>query len=282
MTDVKNLETQVADDDEISLIDFAIALGEEKKILFAVPVLTTSIAIVLSLLMTPIFTAKTVMLPPQQQQSAAASALASLGGLGGLAGAVAGMKSPDEQYIALMQSESMQRAIIQSLNLQERYNKKVVFETRDQLKARVKIISDKKTGLITIEADDEDPEFAAKLANTHVDELRSLMGKLALTDAQQRRVFFEQQLAKTQEELARAESDFRWAKEKSGMQVTAVIAEGSVRASAEMRGQIAAKEVQLAAMSNFATPQNPELQRLAGELSALRSQLKKLEQGGGR
>jgi len=48
-----------------------------------------------------------------------------------------------------------------------------------------------------------------------------------------------------------------------------------------MRGQIAAKEVQLAAMSNFATPQNPDVQRMAGELSALRSQLKKLEQGSG-
>jgi uncharacterized protein involved in exopolysaccharide biosynthesis len=65
------------------------------------------------------------------------------------------------------------------------------------------------------------------------------------------------------------------------MQVTAVIAEGSVRASAEMRGQIAAKEVQMQAMSRFATPQNPEVQRLGSELGALRSQLAKIEQGSG-
>ena len=68
-----------AEDDEISLIDLAIALGEEKKTLFMVPAITTTLAIVVSLLMTPIFTAKTVMMPPQQQQSGAASALASLG-----------------------------------------------------------------------------------------------------------------------------------------------------------------------------------------------------------
>ena len=269
------------DEDEISLIDLAIALGEEKKTLFAVPAITTTLAIVVSLLMTPIFTAKTVMMPPQQQQSGAASALASLGALAGLAGAAAGVKSPDEMYISFMQSESLQRAVIEKLDLQERYQKKTIFETREALKGVVKIAADKKAGLITIEADDKDPEFAAKLANIHVEELRNLMGKLAVTDAQQRRVFFEQQIAKTQEELAQAEASFRAAKEKSGMQVTAVIAEGSVRASAEMRGQIAAKEVQMQAMSRFATPQNPDLQRLGSELGALRSQLAKIEQGSG-
>jgi tyrosine-protein kinase Etk/Wzc len=270
-----------AEEDEISLIDLAIALGEEKKTLFAVPAITTTLAIVVSLLMTPIFTAKTVMMPPQQQQSGAASALASLGALAGLAGGAAGIKSPDEMYIAFMQGESLQNAVIKKLGLQERYEKKTLFETREHLKQAIKIASDKKSGLITIEADDKDPEFAAKLANTHVEELRTLMGRLAVTDAQQRRVFFEQAIAKNQTELADAEANFRAAKEKSGMQVTAVIAETAVKAGAEMRGQIAAKEVQLAAMSNFATPQNPDVQRIAGELSALRSQLKKLEQGSG-
>ena len=270
-----------AEDDEISLIDLAIALGEEKKTLFMVPAITTTLAIVVSLLMTPIFTAKTVMMPPQQQQIGAASALASLGALAGLAGGAAGIKSPDEMYIAFMQSETLQNAVIKRLNLQERYEAKTMTDARNAIKGAVKISADKKSGLIMVEADDKDPEFAAKLANTYVEELRTLMGRLAVTDAQQRRVFFEQAIAKTQAELAEAEANFRSAKEKSGMQVTAVIAETSVKAGAEMRAQIAGKEVQLAAMSNFATPQNPELQRLAGELAALRSQLKKLEQGSG-
>ncbi len=269
------------DEDEISLLDLAIALGEEKKTLFGIPAITTTLAIVVSLLMTPIFTAKTVMMPPQQQQSGAASALASLGALAGLAGAAAGVKSPDEMYIAFMQSETFQNAVIKKLDLQERYKAKTMVDTRAALKGAVKIAADKKAGLITIEADDKEPEFAAKLANTYVEELRNLMGKLAVTDAQQRRVFFEQQIAKTQEELAQAEANFRAAKEKSGMQVTAVIAEGSVRASAEMRGQIAAKEVQMQAMSRFATSQNPDVQRLGSELGALRSQLVKIEQGSG-
>jgi uncharacterized protein involved in exopolysaccharide biosynthesis len=94
-------------------------------------------------------------------------------------------------------------------------------------------------------------------------------------------VFYEQQMLKTQEALAQAEAEFRAAKESSGMQVTAVIAEAGVKASAELRAQIAAREVQLQALSRFATPQNPDLQRISSELAAMRAQLAKQEQGSG-
>jgi tyrosine-protein kinase Etk/Wzc len=54
-----------------------------------------------------------------------------------------------------------------------------------------------------------------------------------------------------------------------------------VRASAELRGQIAAREVQMQAMGSFATSQNPDMQRIGSELAAMRAQLAKLEQGSG-
>lgn len=269
------------DEDEISLIDLATALGEEKATLFAIPLLTTLVAVVVSLLMTPIFTAKTVVMPPQQQQSGAAAALASLGGLAGLAGAAGAIKSPDEMYVAFLGSEGMQNRIIAEMKLQERYEAKTLSDTRKALKEQMRISSDKKSGLLSIEADDKDPAFAAELANRHVVELRAMLGRLAVTEAQQRRQFYEQQIQQTQDKLSLAEVAFRAAKEKSGMQVTSVLAETGVRASAELRGQIAAREVQLQAMSRFATAQNPDTQRIASELSALRAQLNKAEQGSG-
>ena len=277
----QNSNSSNGDDDEISLIDLAIALGEEKKTLFAVPLFTTSVAIVVSLIMTPVFTAKTLMMPPQQQQSSAASALASLGALAGLAGGAAGVKSPDEMYTAFMESESLQNSIIKKMNLQTRYEAKTLTDTRAGLKGAVKITSDKKSGLISIEATDKDPVFAAQLANLYIDELHNLLGRLAVTDAQQRRVFYEDQIKKTQADLVNAESRFRLANEKSGMQMTSILAETSLRANAEMRGQIAAKEVQLQAMSRFETTQNPDVQKLTSEMSALRQQLSKLESGSG-
>ena len=281
MNDTTTPSVPAQDEDEISLLDLATALGEEKATLFAIPLLTTLVAVGVSLLMTPIFTAKTVVMPPQQQQSGAAAALASLGGLAGLAGAAGGIKSPDEMYVALLGSNNLQNRLIADLKLQERYEAKTLTDTRAALKAQVRFSADKKSGLLNIEADDKDPAFAAELANRHVAELRTMLGRLAVTEAQQRRVFYEQQIQQTQDKLALAEVAFRAAKEKSGMQVTSVLAETGVRASAELRGQIASREVQLQAMSRFATAQNPETQRIASELAALRSQLNKTEQGSG-
>ena len=269
------------DEDEISLLDLLIALGEEKLTLLMTPLLTALTAVAAVLWMTPTFTAKTVIMPPQQSQSAASSALASLGALAGLAGGAAGIKTPDEMYIAFMQSDSLQNSIIQKLQLQERYEAKTLMDTRAALKNSVKVTSDKKSGLLTLEAEDKDPVFAAQLANLYVDELRSLLSKLAVTEAQQRRVFYDQEIKKVQQELGNSESIFRDAKQKSGMQVTAVLAESGVRASAELRAQIASREVQLQALSRFATPQNPDMQKISSELSAMRAQLKKLEQGEG-
>ena len=180
-----------------------------------------------------------------------------------------------------MESESLQNSIIKKMNLQTRYEAKTLTDTRAGLKGAVKITSDKKSGLISIEATDKDPVFAAQLANLYIDELHNLLGRLAVTDAQQRRVFYEDQIKKTQADLVNAESRFRLANEKSGMQMTSILAETSLRANAEMRGQIAAKEVQLQAMSRFETTQNPDVQKLTSEMSALRQQLSKLESGSG-
>ena len=284
MNDTHTISSAPApDEDEISVLDLATALGEEKATLFAIPLITTLVAVVVSLQMTPVFTAKTVVMPPQQQQGGAAAALASLGGLAGLAGlgGGGGLKSQDEMYVAFLSSESLQNRIIADLKLQERYAAKTLSATRNFLKGQVRITSDKKSGLLNIEADDKDPTFAAELANFHVQALHGMLGRLAVTEAQQRRQFYEQQIHQTQDKLSLAEVAFRAAKEKSGMQVTTVLAETGVRASAEMRSQIAVREVQLQAMSRFATAQNPETQRIASELAALRSQLNKAEQGSG-
>ena len=275
-----NDSTPLPEDNEISLIDLATALGEEKQTLFGIPAITTTLAIVYALLAPPIYSAKTVILPPQQQQSTAASMLASMGALAGIAGAASGIKSPDEMYIAFFKSQSLQDDLITRLNLKTHYESESQDNARKSLEGAAKISSDKKSGLISIEIEDKDPKFAAALANAHVEALSRMLGKLAVTEAQQRRMFFEDQIHKTQIALNVADSNFRNLSAKGGLPVTDVLAQVSITDSATLRGQIAAKEVELSALRQFATTQNPDMQRIASELAALRGQLSQLESGG--
>lgn len=276
-----NQANMMVEDDEISLLEIATAIGEEKKTILGFTGAGAAIGLAIALLTTPMFTANTVILPPQQQASAASAMLSQLGGLASLAGGAAGIKSPDEQYVAFLKSARLQSELIAQYRLKERYEEDSLEDTRKVLAKRVMVASDKKTGLITISVDDEDPKFAALLANAHVPALSRMMGSLALSEAQQRRVFFEKQLEKTQNDLNSAEIGFRQDQQRGGIVATEALAETSVKAGAALRAQIAQKEVQLQALRSFATDQNPDLQRAASELGALRGQLRQLEQGGG-
>lgn len=268
------------DDDEISLVELATTLGEEKKLVFGLPFVVGIVAIVVSLFLTPIFTAKTTLLPPQNGGgSGAAAALASLGGLAGLAGISTGGTTADT-VIAMLQSRSAKDKIIDQFNLVEYHEAKLREDVYATLDAVVRVSSDKKSNLITIEVDDKDPELAAKMANAYYEVLKSLMTRVAVTEAQQRRQFFEDQFAKAKEELSNAEVKLKETQERTGLVELKSQAEATIEAVARLRAEIAQREVQLSAMRTFATPENSDYRRVVAELNGLRAELKKLDKGG--
>ena len=273
------------DDDEgpsVSLAELMQWLGEGKRLILVVTGLAALAAIGVALWLPPIFTARATLLPPQtQQQGGSAAALAALGALGGVGGSLAA-KSPDELYVALLRSDSVQRALALRFDLMKRYQQDSYEALRKALPAYIRISSDKKSGMISVEVDDLEPKFAADLANAHAGEITKVLARLAVSEAQLRRVFFEKQLKDTKEALIAAEQDLRRVQEKSGVIALDKQAEALIGGAAFVRGQISEREVQLKVLRGSATDQNPDVIRLAAELRALRSELARMEstQGG--
>ena len=78
----------------VSLTDILTWLGERKALIGAVTGGVAVVSVVVALLLTPIFTARTTFLAPgSQQQGGSAAALAALGSLGALAGGIAAINS---------------------------------------------------------------------------------------------------------------------------------------------------------------------------------------------
>jgi uncharacterized protein involved in exopolysaccharide biosynthesis len=203
--------------------------------------------------------------------------LAQLGSLASLAGgAVSGVKNPNDLYVGMLKSRTVADNLIQRFDLNKRYEQKFQSETRRRLAAATMIVSGK-DGIITVEVDDKDPKRAADLANGYVDELFKLTKVLAVTEASQRRLFFERQLEQAKENLARAEASTRLALEKGGL----VLVEGQGRVMAEtsarLRAEITVKEIQIGAMRTFASEQNPELQRTQQQMEVLKRELARTE-----
>ena len=267
---------------QISLVDLAVALGEEKKILFGVPLVITIAAIFYSLSLPVLFTARTVVLPPQQQQGSTLGAIASLGAMIGVGGGLGGTaKSQEEMYLGLLRSETLGNAVVARLDLVKKYEARNAEAARLILLGSTKFTSEKGTGFLLIEADNADPAFAAVLANTHVSELHNMLGRIAVTEAQQRRMFLETALGVTKTKLAEAEVTLRSLQGSSGVLSVEALAKGAIQTATELRAQIAQREVRLSSLLSYSTPQNLEVQRNRTEIASLRSQLAKIEEGGG-
>ena len=115
------------------------------------------------------------------------------------------------------------------------------------------------------------------MANAYIEELKKLTKVLAVTEASQRRLFFEQQLLQAKDSLTAAEVAARQGLQKGGIAQVDAQGRSMIEVTARLRAQISAKEVQLGAMRTFAAEGNPELQRTQTELEALRRELSRIE-----
>lgn len=237
----------------------------------AATVMAGAIGVGVSFLVPNTYTARTVFMPPQQQQSAAMAALGSLGSLASLAGGSGALKSPGDQFVALLQTRTVSDRMIERFKLLEVYDERYRVEARRELTKNVRLAAGKKDGLITVEVDDRDPSRAAGIANAYVEELRKMTADLAISEAQQRRRFFEQQLARTRDALAAAQVQL----ERSGFSTATLRAEPKAAAEgyAKLKAELQAAEVRLQVLRNAYTEETPEVQRQLATVSALRGQL---------
>lgn len=272
----------VRESEEISLIDLAIVLAKHKVLVLGLPLLAAVLALVVALLLPKIYTATARILPPQQKESSAAAMLGVLAGVAGGAGATVGqalgLRNPNDLYVGILKGHTIADRLIERFHLRDLYNAETMVSTRNALRSATKITAGK-DGLISIAVDDHDPQRAADIANAHIEELDRLMQGLALTEASQRRLFFEKQLTNAQAQLLAAESNLLQAIDEKGIIGVDAQTRAVVGTTEQLRAQIAVKEIQLDAMRSFATPHNPEAVRLRQEITSMKAELGNLEGG---
>lgn len=278
-----SLSTEPVQPEELSFsfLELLTTLALRKWFLLGWTLGAAIVATSLSYAIRPEFTATTTLLPPQQNGSSGSALLAQLGATGGALSAIGGagslgLKNPQEMYVSLMKSETVEDAVIRRFGLQEVFHEKHLSVARKRFEQKVQIELGAKDGLIRVSITDTDPVKAAAMANTYVAEYRKFSSQLAVSEAGQRRLFFEQQLETEKEKLAQAEEDLKKTEQTTGLVEMDSQARALIQSASTLRAQIAAKEVQIASMQTFDAGENPDLQRAEQELGSLRAQLAKL------
>jgi len=270
--------TQVMGDDEISLLDLLIVLAERKRIILLVTAVFAIVAIIISLLLPPRYFATVTLLPPQQGSSMGAALASQLGSMGGMAALAGGslLKNPNDMYVAMFKSRTVEDAMVQHFGLMQEYHAKFSSDARKAFEGHATVDGSGKDGLIRISVQDRDPRRAADLANGYVDQFRLQSQHLAITEASQRRLFFEQQLEQAKDNLSNAEEAMKQTEQKTGVIQLDSQARALIESAASLRAQVAAKEVQIQGMRTYATGENSQVVQAQQELDSMRGQLARL------
>lgn len=263
---------------ELDLLEILLVLLGRKKLIGFFPIGVAVVVGAVSLAVPNKYSASTNILPPQQAQSGAASLLAQLGGVASMAAGVSGIKNPNDLYVGMLRSRTVTDKLVQKFGLVKAYGLNSNEKTRAELAERTSVLAGK-DGIITISVEDENPVRASEIANQYVKELFSLTNSLAVTEAGQRRLFFERQLELTKNNLASAEVNLKQSLSAKGVISVDTESKAIVETVSRLRAQISAKEIQLRSAQAVYTPENREYKALQEDLSSLRVELSKLENG---
>lgn len=253
---------------------------KRRKLIGVAALVIVALTLAVALLLPRRYVATTVILPPQQNGSAGAAMMAQLNSLSSMAGMSAnalGIKNPNDLQVALLKSRTVEDAMVARFHLQALYHAKYLSSARKQWEKKTFIDNGVKDGLIRLSVTDRDPRRAAELANGWVEEYQRFSATLAVSEASGRRLFFERQVAGAQESLARAEEEMKQTEQRTGVIELDGQAHAMIASAAMLRAQVAAKQVEIQAMRQFAADGNPDLERARQELSGLEGQLSSMD-----
>jgi tyrosine-protein kinase Etk/Wzc len=271
------------EDNPILLLSLLRVLGRSRRTLLLFTSAGLIIGVIVAFLLPVHYTSTASFLPPGANTSSGAAVLAGqlsqLSGLGGGAGLLGAAKTPGDLYVGILKSRSIASELVKRFDLEHVYKVKKESQAEKLLASHSTFDVGIKDSIVTIAVTDESPSRARDLANAYLDALRETNSRLALSEASQRRLFFGQQLAKEKDDLEDAEVDLKRTEEQTGLIAPAGQTASEIQTIAQTRAQISVRQVELSALRQSATEQNPEVVRLQSEIADLQGQLSRLQSG---
>lgn len=264
---------------EINLLELLHLLVKRKMFIVKICSFAVVAAVVYSLTLPNIYSATAKILPPQKDSGSGLSSL--LGQAGGLAGlTVAGMGGEADLYIGILKSRSVADAVIKRADLSAGFKGRSLETARNEIAGAIKVQAGK-DGIISISADDKDPNRAALLANAFVDELAKTTVRLNLSKAGTEKVFLEKRLDLVKKELMAAEDDLKAFSQLNKIVQVDSQASATIEGLARLKADLAGKEVLLSVLRSKQTEQSPEVKAMLAGIRRIQEQLRALSGSSG-
>jgi uncharacterized protein involved in exopolysaccharide biosynthesis len=261
-------------------------LWQERRSIVRWAIAGCAFSIVLAFVLPVRYTSTTRLMPPDQVGGGLAATLATLsksgsgsGGasdLGMMGSELLGMRTTSDLFIGVLHSRTVEDDLINKFNLRKLYRDRHIEEARKDLRRRMDVEGDRKSGIVTLEVSDRDPQRAAAMARECVEQLNQIVVTLNTSAAHKERVFLEARLGEVQQDLEAAEKDFsKFASENTALDVKEQ-GKAMLSAAAELEGQLIAAQTQLEGLRQIYTDSNVRVRSLQARIAEYRRQLQKL------
>jgi tyrosine-protein kinase Etk/Wzc len=273
-------------EEEIDLRSLILSLWAQKVTLVIVTTVFAIASIIYSLNLPNIFKAEAVFMPPKSGQGRMAgmlsqlSAIPFLGGEGLTGGAAA---EPLEVLKAYLNKKVNLWRVIDKFSLKSHYKIKSDFkvDVENAYLGKLKIGKNKKSGLVTISFEDENPEMAKNIVNFNLELLSEISKSTVITENRKKKIFLEKRLNEVLVELERIENRIKAYQEKHKILAIDSQAKATIDAASALQAEIIVNRVKLKVKLELGTNENhPEIKALQLEIDALEKQVKQIEEGG--
>lgn len=187
----------------VKIIRFLRLYWKRRRLVRSIIAAGILVSLVYALTRHNIYRSTTSLMPPDNTSpySAMLGMLSGSSGAASLGSEALGLNTPGELFVSILQSRSVQDALIKRFDLMSRYKSKVIEDARTALAANTSIDQDRKSGVITLAVTDESPAFASELARGYVTELNQVVTEGSTSAARRERMFLEDRLKVVKQDL---------------------------------------------------------------------------------
>ena len=231
------------------------------------------LALVVSLILKPWFTAEARLLPPAEGSSIAdnltglieSSALNRIG--------LFTTATPSDLIVEILKSRRLREALIRRFDLQRQYKLKNMDATLKELDAHVSVKA-ANSGVVVVRTEATSKGQSADMANFLVGELDRFNREVLNTRGKRMRQFLEDRLADAQRRMVQADSNVTAYERKRGVLISGD--ESAVRGIADIVARRIALQVRRGYVASFSSPESPEVRTIDAELQAFDRELGQL------
>jgi uncharacterized protein involved in exopolysaccharide biosynthesis len=269
------------------LVKYLSVILKWRKLIFWNTVIMTALAVIVSFLLPPRYTATAQLLPPSDEgdmfgmTSLLGGGMAS--GLSRLRSGMMGGSPASDLMVGILASGTVGSRVAErcSIAYYYRIKKNSAERTGKQLRKMTSLATTDE-GIVRISVEAKTRHLAAKVANTYVAELDSFLRHSNISRGRNMRVFIEHRLVQVESSLALARDSLRVFQQRHRVVTVDDETRAAIDAYAKMKSQLSTREAELEAARTAASDDNPHLVNLTREIAGFKEELAKLERGTGK